>query len=204
MANLLGSFNIQASQTGSVNSDSIAVANAIAVSVATTTKDLLIPSIDMKAPRNNPIFTGNVQGITASMVTALDKVGAPSTVQTELGKINNVTAQDVKSNGIPGLSLVSTVQADINKIRDDIYNQGQTSGTHTTDIADNTRKIKDNSDDITDLTRTVNDKVNKNNPAFTGPVQLDDGPILEATNSLQFNNAPFYLNAKSGTAVTDA
>ena len=115
MANLSGSFNIQASQTSSVNSDSIAVANALAVAVATTTKDLLIPSIDMKAPRSNPIFTGNVQGITASMVTAVDKVGAPSTVQTELDKVPNLTAQDIKSNGTPGLNLVSTVQADITK-----------------------------------------------------------------------------------------
>jgi hypothetical protein len=76
MPSLIGNYSIAATNTGSVNSDSIAVTNALSVSVASPTKDLLLPALDLKAPRKDPIFTGTVQGVTASMVTATRTVTA--------------------------------------------------------------------------------------------------------------------------------
>ena len=112
MPSLIGNYSITSTNSSTLNSDSIATANALSISVATATKDLLLPAIDTKAPRNNPIFTGTVQGITANMITATADDGTTSNVQNELNSIYNMTARDVPSDGSPG-GGPSNVQTDI-------------------------------------------------------------------------------------------
>jgi len=93
MANLLGS-SIQSS-LGSISAEQLGaatVANTLSVTVAQATNDLLGPALAAKAPKHNPVFTGNVTGVSANMITT-DNQG---NVQSELNKkVNNSDAEFV-------------------------------------------------------------------------------------------------------------
>ena len=130
-----------------LSSDSIGVLGAMAVSIATKTADMLVPSFNEKAPKNNPVFTGNVQGITASMVTATKADNSSSTVQAEIntlrtrldekadsnnptftGAVTGITAQSITSNGLPG-GGPRNVQLDIDALRNNITDTNNTVAT---------------------------------------------------------------------------
>jgi hypothetical protein len=144
MPSLIGNYNITPTNTSSVNTDSIATITALSTSVASATKDLLLPALDAKAPKHSPYFTGNVQGITASMVTATKADNTSSTVQSEInvlrtslddkadshnpsftGTVSGLTAQSVTSNGLPGTGP-RNVQQDIDTLRNDVSTKANT------------------------------------------------------------------------------
>ena len=122
MANLLGTTIISSS---SEISNSIAVANALSVAVSQATNDLLGHVMAAKAPKHSPAFTCEVTGINATMVTAFDSQGNPSTVQATLGKAGTLqTASTVPSTGENPSGPLSNVQTDINLLRSGVKANG--------------------------------------------------------------------------------
>ena len=106
MANVLGKFNITTSAGSGVSDSSVALIGALSTATASATSDLLGPALDLKAPQNNPLFTGTVgvagsvnvsgsvsatggfQGVTANMVTATDpRTNTTSNVQWDGGQV---------------------------------------------------------------------------------------------------------------------
>ena len=82
MPSLTG-FEITATNSN-VTTDSAAILTALSTSTALATSTLLGPTVDAKAPKHNPVFTGTVQRVTAGMVTTSDN----STVQSKLSAID--------------------------------------------------------------------------------------------------------------------
>ena len=216
MPSLIGNYSITSTNSSTLNSDSIATANALSISVATATKDLLLPAIDTKAPRNNPIFTGTVQGITANMITATADNGTTSNVQNELNSIYNMTASDVPSNGSPG-GGPSNVQADILTMKAAISQKAEInnptfSGTvngitasmirSTIPVGQTSRTVQQDIDDIkTDIGSAAN-KVDKVDSQMQGDVVISPKTSegLETTLSINStgtsgnNFSTLYLN----------
>ena len=90
MANLLGVINtfsfIQLNCIWSFG------CHCLSLSVSQATNDLLGPIMATKAPKNNPMFTGTVTGVTADMVTAKARDGSQTTVQNELDRNKDVVS----------------------------------------------------------------------------------------------------------------
>jgi len=72
MPSLTGSYNIQAVDGSSINSDNVGLLTAFPLATASATIELLGPTLTSKAPKHNPVFTGYVGGVTAEMVSTTD------------------------------------------------------------------------------------------------------------------------------------
>ena len=218
MPSLIGNYSITSTNSSTLNSDSIATANALSVSVATATKDLLLPAIDTKAPRNNPIFTGTVQGITANMITATADDGTTSNVQNELNSIYNMTASDVPSNGSPG-GGPSNVQADILTMKAAISQKAEInnptfSGTvngitasmirSTIPAGQTSRTVHQDIDGIkTDIGSVVN-KVDKVDSQMQGDVVISPKPSEGQETTLSINSTGLSGNIYSTLYLNNA
>ena len=88
MASILGNYNISARIPSTISTDSTALLSALSLTTAEATKAALQPALELKASKSNPVFTGVVTGVDATMVTASASNGIYSNVQAELNKLN--------------------------------------------------------------------------------------------------------------------
>jgi len=195
MPSLIGNYSITPTNTSSVNTDSIATITALSTSVASATNDLLLPALDAKAPKHSPFFTGNVQGVTASMVTATKADNSSSTVQTEInvlrtslddkadshnpsftGTVSGLTAQSVTSNGLPGTGP-RNVQQDIDTLRNDVSTKANT--TTVTALSNTVATKADTSTvatviaNVNTINTTLSNKADRLNTSMIGDVTVN-------------------------------
>lgn len=189
---VLGNFSITQKNPSTLTTDSVALLSALATTTASATSNALLPALDLKAPKNNPVFTGTVQGVTANMVTATNPSGFTSNVQTELNNLNimqQTHTQDLLNLNIQNGSL-SVNKAD------------------KTDLTALTTTVSNKADksDVTALTTTVSNKADKTDTQLMGDVLISPKPNegLETTLSINSigsgnNFSTIYLN-NSGAA----
>ena len=99
MANLLG--RSISSSLGSISAEALGaatVANTLSVSVAQATNDLLGPTLAAKAPKHSPVFTGNVTGISANMITTDNQENVQDELNKKAGNNNAEFVGDVTIN----------------------------------------------------------------------------------------------------------
>ena len=169
MPSLIGNYNITPTNTSSVNSDSIATITALSTSVASATNDLLLPALDAKAPKHSPFFTGNVQGVTASMVTATKADNSSSTVQTEINALRTTTTQ-LENNTDTLFAAATDHGTAISNLTGAVEGKANTT---TVTALSNTVASKADTSTVTALSNTVTGKADKTDPILLGDVAIN-------------------------------
>ena len=190
MAIVLGNFNITTNGSG-MTSDSVAVLGALSTSTAAATSDLLAPALDLKAPKDNPIFTGTVRGVTARMVTSSN-----GDVQSDINELQSRNASNIPSiPSTPGAA--SNVQSDLTSLR-----QADTAlGARITNLTASNIKTSDPARSVQDDITLVADQANKITPTITGGITLsknteanEDDQFLKAGRSIDNQSKQHHCN----------
>ena len=209
MPSLLANYNITPTNTSSVNTDIIATITALSTSVASATNDLLLPALDAKAPKHSPFFTGNVQGVTANMVTATKADNTSSNVQTEINALKR-TATQLANNTDTLFAAVTDHGTAISNLTGAVEGKADTTTvtalSNTLATKANTSTVTALSSTVTALSNTVTGKADKTDTVFTGDFVVNPKPNkgLETTLSINStktngnNYSTLYLNSATG------
>ena len=112
MPSLTGNLNISGGSNSQLETTTLGVISALTIATASATNDFIQPALEAKAPKESPVFTGTVYGVTARMVTSTN-----GTVQSDIYELKDRKAINIPStNGTNG-PLTSNVQKDLDDLR---------------------------------------------------------------------------------------
>ena len=145
MPSLTGNLNISGGSNSQLETTTLGVISALTIATASATNDFIQPALEAKAPKESPVFTGTVYGVTARMVTSTN-----GTVQSDINELKERKAINIPStNGTNG-PLTSNVQKDI--------------GSRITNLTASSIKTTDPQRSVQEFINQIGDKANITTP----------------------------------------